>query len=153
VEFRGSAKMKVDAAVAEATNNELRLRNTELVARVASLEKVAALSVPLDVYREITRNAEHAFRAAAPVNSPAAVIAVATPQTDPLLWSTEAVLDWLKALNWESCELDAFSKNSVTGAMLMHDISSQMCKEWGVSQLHLAQLTRLLRHWKKGWGE
>jgi hypothetical protein len=34
---------------------------------------------------------------------------------------------------------DAFSKNGVTGAVLIHEISSRMCKEWGVSQLHPSQ--------------
>lgn len=145
--------MKVDAAVATATNIDLRSRNADLKKRVTTLETASTASVNLDVYREITRNAEHAFRAAAPVSSAAQAIAVDTPRTDPLLWSEGAVLDWLRTLKWQETEISEFSNNGVTGDILLHDITPKMCKEWGVSSLHLATMKRLLSRWKPGWGD
>jgi hypothetical protein len=152
VELKEGAEEKLNVAVAAAQNTHLTSRISYLVARVETLETEARAAVPMDVYREITRNAEHAFRAAAPVNSAAAVIAVDTPQSNPVLWSKEAVLDWLRSLDWQSNEIEVFASNRVSGAMLMHDISSKMCTEWGVSELRLSTMTRLLSHWKPNWG-
>jgi hypothetical protein len=153
LEGNNSAKVKLEAAVAAAVNIDLRSRNVDLEKRITTLETASAGSVNLDVYREITRNAEHAFRAAAPVNSAAQAIAVDTPRTDPLLWSKGAVLDWLRALNWQETEMSEFSNNGVTGDILLHDVTPEMCKEWGVSSLHLATMKRLLSRWKPGWGD
>jgi hypothetical protein len=59
------------------------------------------------------------------------------------------VAAFLAELEWTPGQIAQFS---VTGEALLCDVTAQMCREAGVSDIEIRTLTRRLQQWHKGWG-
>jgi hypothetical protein len=63
--------------------------------------------------------------------------------------SKQDVAAFLAELEWTPGQIAKFS---VTGEALLCDVTAQMCREAGVSDIEIRTLTRRLQQWHKGWG-
>jgi hypothetical protein len=58
------------------------------------------------------------------------------------------VAAFLGELGWKLPEVAIFTDLNITGDMLLHDLTPQMCRDYGVSHLRLKTLTRAITQWE-----